>query len=471
LIKTETIHKIYAGWLGKMIGVRLGSPIEGWTYEQIHHVYGEIYGYLKDCKRFGSDDDTTVPLFLLRALEDSGFHLTPQAVGDALLNYSPYERGFFWWGGYGVSTEHTAYLNLRHGIQAPLSGSVEHNGRAVAEQIGGQIFIDVWGLVCPGNPDLAAEYAQMAASVTHGGNGIYGGMFVAACIAYAFCDNHIRGMIEKGLTYIPGDCEYAKAVRAVMVYHDEHPESWQDCYQYIYSNFGYDKYPGACHIIPNICVMILALLYGGGDFTQTLCIGAMCGWDTDCNVGNLGAIMGVMVGLERIDYARWIQPVNDFLATASVIGSLNHMDIPYGASYMAKLASTVSGSKLPPPWDMITSGRIDSCHFEYPGSTHAMEVRLENAACDAILFNSDEAAYTGSRSLKVHVPLPRHAKESVYIFSRTSLSPEDFTGTFNYGSGFSPRLYPGQTIHGSVMIPSYGSDCAVCLYARDAVSG
>ena len=87
------------------------------------------------------------------------------------MNYAPFEHGFFWWGGYGVSTEHTAYLNLRNGIKAPRSGSVEQNGAAVAEQIGGQIFIDTWGLVAPGNPELAAKYAAQAASATHGGNG------------------------------------------------------------------------------------------------------------------------------------------------------------------------------------------------------------------------------------------------------------------------------------------------------------
>ena len=68
--------------------------------------------------------------------------------------------------GYGVSTEHTAYLNLRNGITAPRSGSIEQNGHVAAEQIGGQIFIDTWGLVTPGNPDLAAKLAQKAASVT-----------------------------------------------------------------------------------------------------------------------------------------------------------------------------------------------------------------------------------------------------------------------------------------------------------------
>ena len=99
-----------------------------------------------------------------------------QDVAEALLNYAPFEHGFFWWGGFGISTEHTAYLNLRNGISAPRSGSIEQNGSTMAEQIGGQIFIDTWGLVNPGNPDKAAVMAREAASVTHGGNGVYGGI-------------------------------------------------------------------------------------------------------------------------------------------------------------------------------------------------------------------------------------------------------------------------------------------------------
>ena len=38
----EYIEKIYAGWLAKVIGVRLGAPIEGWTYEKIQTELGEL---------------------------------------------------------------------------------------------------------------------------------------------------------------------------------------------------------------------------------------------------------------------------------------------------------------------------------------------------------------------------------------------------------------------------------------------
>ncbi|MCL2881077.1 MAG: ADP-ribosylglycohydrolase family protein, partial [Treponema sp.] len=475
-LKPEYIEKIYAGWLAKIIGIRHGAPIEGWTYQKIKNIFGEIDRYLVDYCDFAADDDSNGPLFFLRALEDSkkGRELSSQNVAEALLNYVPCEHGFFWWGGYGVSTEHTAYLNLKAGIPAPRSGSVEQNGATVAEQIGGQIFIDTWGLVCPGNPDLAARFAEKAAGVTHGGNGVYGGVFVAACIACAFDEGNIRTVIEKGLSYIPADSEYARVVRAVMAYHDKNPKNWRDCFQYIFENFGYDRYPGNCHIIPNVAVMILGLLYGEGDFSRTINITNMCGWDTDCNVGNVSTIMGVLNGLQGIDYQKWRRPINDLLVCSSVIGSLNIMDIPYGASFIAKLAWALAGEELPDPWNKIISGRIDGCHFEYPGSTHAIRVRIQNPGTakdrtpEVELQNTGEASYSGSRSLKIHV-MPLTGGQRVFVYRKTHYVSGDFHDSRGDPS-FSPLLYPGQTIHGSAFLPEYGEDCFVRMYVHNADS-
>ncbi|MCL2835089.1 MAG: ADP-ribosylglycohydrolase family protein [Treponema sp.] len=470
MMKTEYLNRIYAGWLAKIIGIRLGAPIEGWTYEKIKNVYGELDHYPVDYKDFAADDDSNGPIFFLRALEDGKdkFDLSAQAVGEALLNYAPFEHGFFWWGGYGISTEHTAYLNLRNGIEAPRSGSVEQNGRTVAEQIGGQIFIDTWGLVCPGNPDLAAKYAQKAASVTHGGNGVYGGIFIAACIAYAFEEHDIKKIINKGLSYIPSDSEYTKAVKAVIGFYDKNPGDWRECFRYIFENFGYDKYPGNCHIIPNIAVMILGLLYGESDFSRTITITNMCGWDTDCNVGNVAAIMGVVCGLEGIDYQKWRKPINDFLTCSSVIGSLNIMDIPYGASYIAKLAWEIAEEELPVPYGDIIRNRIDSCHFEFPGSTHAIRIRTEHSSNtpEIEIMNTDETAHSGKRSLKIHV-MPMHPANRTYIYKKTHYTSKDYHDS-RYDPCFSPLLYPGQIVHGSIFVPDYGNDCEARLYVHNA---
>ena len=100
----------------------------------------------------------------IRALDDYGIRpdLSAEEIGKAWLNYIVEGRAILWWGGNGVSTEHTAWLNLKRGIAAPASGSAALNGRTVAEQIGAQIFIDGWGMVAPRQPKLAARLAEQA---------------------------------------------------------------------------------------------------------------------------------------------------------------------------------------------------------------------------------------------------------------------------------------------------------------------
>lgn len=127
-IPNDYVQKVYAGWLGKVIGVRLGAPIEGWAYEKIRKTLGRPDGYIVDYNDFASDDDTNGPVFFLRTVEDYGFNATVEQYGLTMLNYVPCEHGFFWWGGYGYSTEHTAYLNLKAGIPASRSGSIAQNG-------------------------------------------------------------------------------------------------------------------------------------------------------------------------------------------------------------------------------------------------------------------------------------------------------------------------------------------------------
>ena len=119
------------------------------------------------------------------------------------------------WGGYGISTEHTAYLNLKNGIEAPQSGSVEQNGLILAEQIGGQIFIDTWGLVNPCNPEKAAHYGEAAQCIPRR-RGRFRARFFCRAIAKAFETDDIFEIMETGLAQIPKDSLYHQVASAVL---------------------------------------------------------------------------------------------------------------------------------------------------------------------------------------------------------------------------------------------------------------
>ncbi len=164
------IDRIYAGVLGKIFGVYLGRPVEGWTYERIRDALGDVDYYVSE--RLGvplivPDDDISGTFVFFRALEDTPA-IDARAVGDAWLNYIVENKTVLWFGGLARSTEHTAFLRLAAGIPAPESGSILRNGPAMAEQIGAQIFIDAWGMANPGDSCRAIDQARAAASVSHG---------------------------------------------------------------------------------------------------------------------------------------------------------------------------------------------------------------------------------------------------------------------------------------------------------------
>src|ERR1041384_5559970 len=94
-------ERVYAGWLGKCIGVRFGAPLENWTYEDIRDNLGELTSYVREDggKIFKPDDDTAVPMEYIRALEEYGADFTTEHVAQTMLNYLGDQHGTLWWGG------------------------------------------------------------------------------------------------------------------------------------------------------------------------------------------------------------------------------------------------------------------------------------------------------------------------------------------------------------------------------------
>ena len=197
-------EQVYAGVLGKIIGVYLGRPFEGWTYERIMEELGPINYYVNDKLQQPicvTDDDITGTFTFLRALRDFNYdkNITAKQIGQTWLNNLIEDKTILWWGGKGNSTEDTAYQNLKQGIDAPESGSIKTNGKIVAEQIGAQIFIDGWALVSPGNPEQAVNFAGKAGSVSHDGEAVYGAQMIAAIESLAFVENDIIKIIAEDI--------------------------------------------------------------------------------------------------------------------------------------------------------------------------------------------------------------------------------------------------------------------------------
>ena len=372
-LQQDYLERVYAGVLGKLIGVFLGRPFENWTHQRIMAELGTIEYYVHD--RLGvplvvTDDDVAGTFTFLRAFDEHGVkpELSSEEIGKTWLNNIVENRAILWWGGSGNSSEHTAWLNLKRGIPAPASGSIEVNGQTVAEQIGAQIFIDGWAMVSPGQPELAARLAEQAATVSHDGEAVHAAKLLAAMEAEAFVSDDVEHLLEVGLSVIPKDSLIARLISDVRHWHAELPE-WRDCRQRIQDHYGYDKFPGNCHVVPNHALIIMSLLYAPDDLQKALMIVNTSGWDTDCNSGNLGCLLGIKLGLAGVDAGPdWRGPIADRMLISSADGGSAVTDAVRIAYQIAGFGYQLAGMPAP---DAPKNGAL--FHFSLPGSVQGFE--------------------------------------------------------------------------------------------------
>jgi ADP-ribosylglycohydrolase len=434
----DYIERVYAGVLGKMIGVYLGRPFEGWTYERIMAELGEISYYVNERLPWNpplvvTDDDLTGTFAFLKALSDrdNPVNLTPAQIGQTWLNYIIEGRTILWWGGLGNSTEHTAYLRLKNGIQAPQSGSATLNGRIISEQIGAQIFIDGWAMVAPGDPGLAADLARRAASVSHDGEAIYGAQVLAAMQAQAFVESDIDRLIDCGISFIPRGSVIYSMIADLREWHAGESD-WHRTRARIAQDYGYDRYPGVCHMVPNHALIILGLLYGKGDFQKSMTVVNTAGWDTDCNAGNLGCLLGIMNGLAGLEAGPdWRGPLADrlYLPTADGGGAISD-----AVAVTYQVVNTGRGVVGEGPLVPKQGARF---HFELPGSVQGFRSISE---AGVTLENVLGYSRTGKRALALRYPA-RGGSVAVPTF----ILPHELDMP-GYALIASPTLYPGQTV-------------------------
>jgi ADP-ribosylglycohydrolase len=103
-LPADYLERVYAGVLGKLIGVYVGRPFEGWTHQRIMKDLGHIRYYVHE--KFGhplvvTDDDVSGTFVFIRALAEHGItpDLSAEEVGKTWLNNTVEKKSIFWWGG------------------------------------------------------------------------------------------------------------------------------------------------------------------------------------------------------------------------------------------------------------------------------------------------------------------------------------------------------------------------------------
>lgn len=317
--------KVLACWLGKNIGGTLGAPFE-WK-RQINHVSF----YTQD---LGGEplpnDDLDVQLLWLIALEETGVELDAHILGEYWTLYlTPH------WSEYG-----TAKINLRAGLTPPLSGTLFNEYK---DSCGAFLRSEIWACIAPGQPRLAARYAYQDALLDHGdGEGTYAEVFCAALESAAFVLPDVPALIRVALSFIPHECGVAGAVREALACYQA-GKTWREARDRILEQYRGRMFFGRRDCISdedwdkgfgsgkrgwdapsNIGMIIIGLLYGEGDFGQSVCTAVNCGEDTDCTGATLGSLFGILHGPKGIP-DKWIAPIGHKIKTACLnLGELGY---------------------------------------------------------------------------------------------------------------------------------------------------
>lgn len=311
--------RLHGAWLGRAAGCLLGKPVESLPaaairkYLSAHDAYPlrdyvpaprtkqEAHGLhpshtdttVPNIVCMPRDDDMDYPMINLSIAERLGNDWTTEDVAETWLRELPY---------LGVYTaERVAYRNLSLGTGVDESGLLLNPYR---EWIGAQIRGDVWGYLNPGNPSIAAELGHRDARLSHRGIGIYGEMFASALLACSLVMDDTREALETALITIPPGSRFAKCVREVFSYFDT-GLTWDATLENIINTYSSKHW---IHVLPNVAIVVAALLHGRNDFEAAITLTVMGGHDTDSNGATVGSVMGAILGSSGLP-PKWIDPL------------------------------------------------------------------------------------------------------------------------------------------------------------------
>jgi hypothetical protein len=298
--KTELLNKIKGGWAGQVIGCTYGGPTEFkwngtmiddhipipwddtrmlWYYENSPGLYDDVYmdlTFVDVFRKYGIDAPDSL-----------------HAIAFANAEYPLWHAN------------QAARYNILSGIMPPESGYWKNNPHA--DDIDFQIEADFAGLMSPGMVNSAVEICNRIGRIMNYGDGLYGGMYVAAMYSLAFVHDDIEFIVEEALKVIPEQSDFYQCIYDVIKSYKSNPDDWKfawfeaqkrwthdiGCPDGVFMPFNIDAKINAAYIV-------IGLLYGKGDYGATIDISTRCGYDSDCNPANAAGILGTMIGYDAI---------------------------------------------------------------------------------------------------------------------------------------------------------------------------
>jgi ADP-ribosylglycohydrolase len=292
----DLFDKLRGMWIGQLIGNAAGRATEGVYAGSEPDPNSAVPWQIKQI--WDADDDTDIEYVALHILESCGFECDPCEIAEQWLAHIGS-------GGIYIANKQAWYLML-DGHVPPETGSRAYNEHWYS--IDAQIGTETLGAVSPGLPQAAIDLAGKFGRTTNAGLAVHAAQFYAAMYAEAFFEPNVVELVTKGLDGVPESSRTAQVVSDVLDWYLEDAADgaldWRATRGKLYEHYqgvaSLGRYYNWVESTINLGATVLALLYGQGDFKQTVQIAVLAGWDCDCNPATAGGLLGIVHGFSGL---------------------------------------------------------------------------------------------------------------------------------------------------------------------------
>jgi hypothetical protein len=287
--------KIRGGLLAQLLGNLNGLAHENKYYEEP----GNVKKYTPSLPQGArTDDDTDIEWVYIAAMQrENTVMLAPEQITQL---WKKHINQHIW-----CSNLYVRRL-MDIGIDPPFTGSLVLNPWANFN-ISGQFICETFGLISPAMPQTAARIGLNYTHVSIDGEPAQTTQLFTAMIATAFITDDIDEILDAGLASIDPDSRILPIINDVRRWHKKYPSDWRTTRRLIRDKYTLYESRTRNQNGYELCTAatVGALLYGQGDFINTLIHAFNFGWDADNNAATAATVVGVIKGYRWMHQQGW----------------------------------------------------------------------------------------------------------------------------------------------------------------------
>ena len=248
-----------------------------------------------------NDDDFSIDIlnqYIIADMYEDYGTFTTKSIKDGWLEYDVYDMG-------GGHRSNGAYGLFKSKSYLPNYVGMREYGNLYG--VNGEPYIanETLGMAAAGMPDVAADITDVFATVTSDMDPVLWARFFSTMYAMAYFESDIPTLIAEARKTLPEGCVVHEVIDEVLALRKKYPtlSQWREaakeaekiCYRH---HFEHDSKMGETSI--NCSFILIGLLWGEGDFYETLRIISLAGHGGDSTTPVGVGIVAIIEGFECI---------------------------------------------------------------------------------------------------------------------------------------------------------------------------